>query len=164
FSCAGSNRPWATGTAPITSSSCAALPPIVVARSSAALIFASFPTQAPTKPHLWVAHSFGARSAYLAGRGRHPQPRYAIALWRPSRPRLLKRVAARVRDRRCLRPCPLPGIGSAGIPADRNWDSNTVLVYLAKFYPGIQAFAYWEMHFSIPSFPFCENYATVPRR
>jgi len=29
----------------------------------------------------------------------------------------------------------------------RNWDSNAVLLYRAKFYPGIQAFAYAELAF-----------------
>src|SRR5216683_6895452 len=34
-----------------------------------------------------------------------------------------------------------------------NWDSNAVLVHPAKFYAGIQAFAYAEIGFSIRIFP-----------
>jgi hypothetical protein len=45
------------------------------------------------------------------------------------------------------------GWGPPECPAARNWDSNTVLVDPAKFYAGIQGFAYAEIRFSIQSFP-----------
>jgi hypothetical protein len=43
--------------------------------------------------------------------------------------------------------------GFAGMPGGTaNWDSNTVLVHPAKFYSGIQAFAYAEIRFSARTF------------